>query len=73
MSHVSPRNEQSIKIELGIVFVPRCFRDGDESQPTLGSHSVARDRKPDSREKEIASPRLGSEELWKLGRIIFQI
>lgn len=32
VARVSKWNEQSITIELGIVFVPRCSRDGDESQ-----------------------------------------
>lgn len=35
IARVSKWNEQSITIELGTVFVPRCFRDSDESQPTL--------------------------------------
>lgn len=38
-ARVSEWNEQSITIELGVVFVPRRFRDGDESQPTLRTGS----------------------------------
>lgn len=67
VARVSKWNEQSI-IELGTVFVPRRFRDSDESQPTLASLQGREGSDPNLRERDCVTP---SGEVGKLGRIIF--